>query len=144
MTNSLNKPPIWFWIVSALALLWNMAGVMAYLQQAYMSIESLEKMDQAERLLYESQPAWATGAFAIAVWAGALGCIALLLRKKWATPLFIVSLIGVLGHNTYMFFLSNTFEVLGSDRMAMPIFVILISLFLVFFSRKATAKNWLS
>ena len=86
MTNSVSKPPMWFWIVSALALLWNLAGVMAYLGQAYMSIENLEKMSQAERLLYESQPAWVTGAFAVAVWGGALGCIALLLKKKWAKP----------------------------------------------------------
>lgn len=61
-----------------------------------MSIEDLEKMSQAERLLFESQPAWVIAAFAIAVWGGALGCLALLLRKKWAMPILLVSLIGIL------------------------------------------------
>jgi hypothetical protein len=143
-TETRVKPPVWFWIVSALALLWNLAGVAAYIAQAYMSIEDLEKMSQAERLLYESQPAWVTGVFAIAVWGGALGCIALLLRKKWAKPVLIISLIGVLGQMTYIFFLSNTFEVLGTDQMPMSISIIVVSILLVFFAQKATIKNWLT
>ncbi|MGB3149311.1 MAG: hypothetical protein WBB27_01505 [Maribacter sp.] len=138
------KPPVWFWIVSALALLWNLAGVAAYIAQAYISIEDLEKMSQAERLLYESQPAWVTGTFAIAVWGGALGCIALLLRKKWAKPILIVSLVGVLAQMTYVFFLSNSLEILGTDQMPISISIIVVSVLLVFFAQKATIKNWLT
>ena len=33
--KSTNKPPVWFWIVSAVALIWNGIGVNMYLQQAY-------------------------------------------------------------------------------------------------------------
>lgn len=44
-------------------------GVIAYPGLAYMS-EDLEKMSQAERILLASQPAWATGTFAKAVWGG--------------------------------------------------------------------------
>ncbi|MFS4468339.1 hypothetical protein [Maribacter sp. 2210JD10-5] len=144
MTNSTVKPPVWFWIVSVLALLWNLAGVMAYLGQAYLSIEDLEKMSQAERLLYESQPAWVTGAFALAVWGGALGCILLLFRKKWATPIFIISLVGILGQMSYNFFMSNSFEVYGPGAMIMPIMVLLVGIGLVLFSKKAVAKNWIN
>ncbi len=139
-----TKPPVWFWIVSAVGLIWNIIGAMAYLGQAYMSVEDLEKMSQAERLLFESQPGWVTGAFAIAVWGGVLGCIALLLRKKWAHPVLLISLIGILGHMIYMFFLSNTFEVVGSDKMGMPILVIIIGVLLVLFARKSKNKGWIS
>ena len=144
MTNSMNKPPIWFWIVSALALLWNLAGVMAYLGQAYMSIETLEQMSQAERLLYESQPAWVTGAFAVAVWGGALGCIALMLKKKWAKPVFIISLIGILAQMSHSFFISNNFEVYGPGAMIMPIMVLIIGIALVLLANTAIKKGWLS
>jgi len=144
MTNSVSKPPMWFWIVSALALLWNLAGVMAYLGQAYMSIENLEKMSQAERLLYESQPAWVTGAFAVAVWGGALGCIALLLKKKWAKPVFVISLIGILVQMSHSFFMSNNFEVYGPGAMVMPIMVIIIGIALVLFANTGIKKGWLS
>jgi hypothetical protein len=140
----MNKPPIWFWIVSALALLWNLAGVMAYLGQAYMSIETLEQMSQAERLLYESQPAWVTGAFAVAVWGGALGCIALMLKKKWAKPVFIISLIGILAQMSHSFFISNNFEVYGPGAMIMPIMVLIIGIALVLLANTAIKKGWLS
>ncbi|PIB30967.1 hypothetical protein BFP77_02600 [Maribacter sp. 4U21] len=144
MTNSMNKPPMWFWIVNALALLWNLAGVMAYLGQAYMSIETLEQMSQAERLLYESRPAWVTGAFAVAVWGGALGCIALLLKKKWAKPVFIISLIGILAQMSHSFFMSNNFEVYGPGAMIMPIMVLIIGIALVLLANTAIKKGWLS
>ncbi len=142
--NGITKPPVWFWVVSAVALLWNIMGALAYLSQAYMSIEDLEKMSQAERLLHESQPAWVTGAYAIAVWGGVLGCIALLLRKKWARPVLLVSLIGILGHMVYLFFMSNTFEVVGSDKMVMPIIIIIIGVCLVLFAKSSQNKGWIS
>ncbi|PHQ61028.1 MAG: hypothetical protein COC08_06455 [Maribacter sp.] len=142
--NQSIKPPLWFWIVSVFAFLWNLMGVGAYLGQAFMSIENLEKMTQAERLLYESQPAWVTGAFAIAVWAGALGCLALLLRKKWARPLLLVSLIGIIGQMTYMFLMSNTLEVLGSNAMVMPIMIIVVGILLLLFARSSINRHWLS
>lgn len=101
-------------------------------------------MTQAERLLFETQPAWATAAFAIAVWGGALGCIALLLRKKWARPVFLISLMGIVVQMIYALFISNSFEVYGPGAVAMPIMVILIGIFLVFFAGKAQKKNWIS
>ncbi|UWX53618.1 hypothetical protein NYZ99_10495 [Maribacter litopenaei] len=143
-TETKVKPPVWFWIVSILALLWNLAGAMAYIGQAYMSDEVLAAMSDAERNLYETQPAWVTAAFAIAVWGGTLACILLLIRKKWAKTLFIISLIGVLAQMTYNFFLSNTFEVYGASAMAMPIMIVVVSIALIWFSNKAIAKNWLT
>lgn len=78
------KPPISFWILSVLALIWNLFGVMAYLSSAFMTDEMKASMTEAELRLAENTPAWATAAFAIATWGGLLGCIALLFRKKWA------------------------------------------------------------
>jgi len=145
MTHEINvKPPTWFWIVSVLALLWNLMGVGAYLADAFMDVEALGEMTQEMRELYEGRPAWVTAAFAIGVWFGALGCIALLLRKKWAVPVFLISLIGVLGQQVYHFFLSNTFEVMGSENMIMPIFIIIISIALWLFARSSAAKNWIN
>ncbi|MEO1012894.1 MAG: hypothetical protein AAFX53_16465 [Bacteroidota bacterium] len=140
----LNKPPKWFWVAGVAALLWNSMGAKAYLDDAYMSIEELEKMTQAQRLLFESQPAWTTGAFAIAVWGGVLACVLLLLRKKWAVPVFVISLIGILAHMIYVFFLSNAMEVYGPGGMVLPILVIVIGILMVFFSRTAVRKGWLS
>ena len=143
MTTTLKKPPTWFWVISVIALLWNIMGVMAYLADAYMSVETLAELSQEQRMLYESRPAWATGAFALAVWGGLIGSIGLLLRKKWAYILFIISLIAVLAQNVYQFFLSNTFDVLGTAAMAFPILIIIIGILLILFSNWAKKNEFI-
>ncbi|KZS42296.1 hypothetical protein AWE51_02320 [Aquimarina aggregata] len=138
-----NKPPIWFWIIAILALLWNIMGVLAYLAQAYITDEAIASLPEAEQSFYNNMPAWVTAAFAIAVFAGALGCILLLLRKKIASILFILSLIGIVMQTTYNFFLQD-FIVLSGSRMVMPILVLLVAIFLIWFSKKTTVKAWIS
>ncbi len=139
-----NKPTRWFWILAIAALVWNLLGVMAYVMQVSMTEEALALLPEDQRVLYETVPAWATAAFAIAVFAGAVGCIALLLRKSWATPLLVLSLAGVLVQMFHSFFLSDALEVYGSSGMVMPILVLVIAVWLVGFSRSAAAKGWLS
>ncbi len=144
MTISNNsKLPVWFWVLSVLALLWNLMGVIAYLAEAYMSDEAFKALPEAQQALYNARPSWVTGAFAIAVFAGTIGAIGLLMRKKWALSVFVISLFGVFGQMTYQFFLSETFEVMGNQFMIMPIAVILIAIALVFFSRSSIQKTWL-
>jgi len=41
-------------------------------------------------------------------------------------------------------FMSNTTEAYGPGGMIMPIMVLVITFFLVWFSKNATAKGWLS
>ncbi len=45
---------------------------------------------------YEATPGWLTVAFGVAVGAGVLGSIGLLLRQRWAVPCFAVSLVALL------------------------------------------------
>jgi len=71
MTNSMKKPPIWFWVVSVIALLWNGMGVMAYLADAYMTDEMISKMDERQQALQALDVAsWATACYALAVFCG--------------------------------------------------------------------------
>ena len=44
MTTSINKPPVWFWVVCVLALIWNGLGVMAYLGRAFATDEMIANM----------------------------------------------------------------------------------------------------
>ncbi len=142
MTDRTNKPTSAFWIISAVALLWNIFGVVAYLGQAYMTEEVLAALPEADQAYYNNVPAWVTGAFAIAVFAGVFACIGLLMRKKWATTLFIVSLIAVIAQFIYNFFIQTHMEVTGIS-MIWSIVIIVISLFLVWFSRKSEKQGWI-
>jgi len=142
-TKSTTKPPIWFWIVSAIALLWNAMGVNAYIQQAYHT-ETHRSQYNAEQLeMIANQPSWYTTVFALAVFGGLLGCFALLFRKKWAKPLFFISLIGVIGQMYYNLIVIKAHEMFGSFETIMTIMIPLIAILLLFLSRKGSIKGWL-
>ncbi|MBO6830842.1 hypothetical protein [Allomuricauda sp.] len=141
--NTSVKPPVWFWVVSVIALLWNLLGVMNYLNQAFNQVALMEAMDQAQREVFEGIPAWATAAFAIAVFSGTLASIGLLVRKKWARPLFIVSLVAVIIQFAHWLFISNAVEAFGPSTYGMPIVVVLIGIYLIFFAKKGIEKGWL-
>lgn len=143
MTTSSEKPATWFWVVSGIAFFWNLLGVMAYIQQVTMSPEAMSALPDAERALYQSVPSWATGAFAIAVWGGALGSLLLLLKKKLAAPVLILSFVGIAVQMYHSLFIANSIEVYGPGGMIMPIMVVVIGAGLIWLSRKATVLGWI-
>lgn len=138
MSNSKVKPPIWFWIVSVIALLWNAMGVDQYLGQAYKTERWLSTMSEEQLEIVSYFPVWLTAVFAIAVFAGALGSIGLLIRKKWAYPLFVVSLLAVFLQMGYVLSQGH------SNDIAMTFSIIVFAVFLVWFSKKAVSKKWIS
>jgi hypothetical protein len=144
MTNSSNKPTTIFWIIGIIALLWNIMGVAAYLRQAYMTDEALAILPEAEQAYYNGIPTWVTRAFAISVFVGLLGCITLLMKKKIAITLFFISFFAVIVQFIYNFFVQNFMEVSGAERMAMPIVVIVIALFLIWYSKDCEKKGIVS
>ncbi|PHS52384.1 MAG: hypothetical protein COB01_07650 [Lutibacter sp.] len=143
MTNSIKKPIISFWIISIIAFLWNLMGVMEYLNTAYITEDALDLLPKNEQDFYTNTPAWVTAAFAIAVFAGALGCLTLLLRKKLAVSLLILSMIAVFIQFGYVLFIQNYMEFTGS-RIMMPLLIIIVAIFLVWYSKKAEKNSWIS
>ena len=139
----MTKPSISFWVISVVALLWNLMGVSQYIQQAY-NTESFRAMYTSEQLLLmDATPAWATAAFAIAVFSATLGCISLLLRKKWAYSLFVVSFIAIIVQNIDGF-MRYSFSDFDSFALSMTIMIPLFAIFLIWYSKKAISKNWIS
>ena len=94
--------------------------------------------------LMEATPAWVTGVFAIATFAGVLGALLMVLKRKLAVPLFAISLVAVLIQNGYAWFATNAAEVYGTVQgYVMPLLVITISIFLFWYSKGASQKGWL-
>lgn len=138
------KPPILFWIIAIIGLLWNIMGVMNYLQQAYSS-ESFKAQVTTEQLaVLESRPTWATAVFAIAVFSGVIGCLLLLFRKKMAVSLLTISFLGALATQIWWF---TTTGPSISDQFSgtiMPIIIVGFCLFLMWYSKSASKKNWIN
>ncbi len=83
-----------FWVIGVVALIWHILGLMNFVMQ--MNTETITGRPESYRAVIENRPAWATAAFAIAVFGGAIGSVLLLLRKSAATYLFVASLVGVI------------------------------------------------
>lgn len=142
MNTTNSKPSGSFWAISIIALLWNLMGVNQYILMAYKS-ESVRAGLSAEKLaLIDATPVWSTAAFAIAVFAGALGCIALLLRKKIARFLFTTSFIGIVFQNIDAFMRFKVSEFNGAE-LTITLLIPLIALFLIWYSTKCISKGWL-
>lgn len=136
-TSTTTKTPIWFIIISILALLWNAMGVMAYLSQAYMSNDAIAKLTETEQQMYANLPSWYIAAFAIAVFAGTFGSLGLVLKKKWAYVVLLISLIAAVVQMSYLAFVL---------KMANPMtpLIVIVGIGLVWLAKYATKKHWLS
>ena len=140
----INSIPKWFWIVSVVLLLWNLMGLAVFGIMMTM-IGNAEAMTAAnlndeQQALINATPSWVNISFAVAVIFGVLGCIALLMRRKFAIPLFVISLLGVLAQNTYVFFMSNTVELMG---VGLAPIVITVAILLIPFAIFCAGKGWL-
>ena len=130
------KTPLWFWLVAGLGLVWNIYGVYQFTGTLRSTPESLQAMgmttEQAQ--VYSSYPWWMTVAFAIGVFGGTAGCIALLIRNRVATPIFLASVIGYcvlyIGDIT-----EGVFAALGSSQIIVLSVVVAIAVGLFLFSR---------
>ena len=124
MTNQKLSLPKWFWVISILAMLWNLMGVVAYLGDASSGMQA---------------PSWAIAAYAIAVFSGLLASIFLLLKKNIATAFFALSLIGVLAQQYYFYAVSDSIK----NVPALSALIVIVAIFLLWFSRSCASKGWL-
>ncbi len=131
-----------FWAIGAVALIWNVMGVINFFVQ--MNADMVAAMPETHRAIIEVRPAWATGGFAIAVFGGALGCLLLLLRRWAAYYVFIASLLGVIVAMTpHLGMIGSTIS--DPFEIAMMILMPLgVAAFLIWYSKQAESKGWIS
>ncbi len=131
-----------FWIIGAVALIWNVMGVINFFVQ--MNPDTLASYPESHRAIIEGRPAWATGAFAVAVFGGALGCLLLLLRKSAAFYMFIASLVGVIVQMIPHLGMVGS-KIDGPFEIVMMILMpLVVAAFLIWYSKQARSKGWIS
>jgi len=136
-----GKTPVHLWIVSALALLWNAVGAFDYAatqfrHEGYMSQFSPEQLEY-----FYGFPSWAVAAWAIAVWFALFGSLALLLRRRAAYVLFLVSLAAMLTSTVYSFALSDGAAIMGSGGMVFSGLIVAIGVLLPWYSKIMTDRG---
>jgi hypothetical protein len=138
-----TSPPVWFWVVSTIALAWYLMDTSAFLMRVLMLDDFINGMPENQQHLYRNMPLWVNVVFAGEVFGGAVGCVGLLLRKRWALPLFVGSILGVLSQTFHVYFLSDAITTMGTPAVVMPLLAILIGVGMIGLTKSAISKGWL-
>jgi hypothetical protein len=108
-----------------------------------MDAADLAKMPAAQQEVWRAMPIWAKSAYAVAVWVGLSGAIALLMRQRWARECFAVSLLAVLVQFGWAYLGTTAMRALGLVGAAFPILIIVAAAFLFWFAGWAARRGWL-
>ena len=130
----------WYWIAAAASLLFMALGCLSYVMHVMLDPATLP-LD--ERAVMEAVPVWMTAAFAIAVWVGLAGAVALVVRRKIAEPLLLVSLIAVLVQFSAYFVDPELRDAMPSDGLVIPIVIVLLTWTVFWFARHSRQRGWL-
>lgn len=127
-----------FWVIGAVGLIFHLLGCINFLSQT--SAETVASMPEIYRTIAESRPAWGTAAFALAVFGGLLGCLLLLLRKSVALYVFVASVVGAI---------AAQIPFVGMADFPVEAWVgwlsqVAVGVFLIWYSRLAKNKEWIS
>jgi hypothetical protein len=145
MSETNTKIPIWYWIVATVLLIWNLMGIASFYMHVFISDEALAALPENEAALMGEYPMWTSIVFAIAVFGGALGTLGLLMKRKWAKELLVISLIAILIQMSHSLFMTEAMVVYGAAQaLTMPILVILIAIYEVTLANKAIRNGWIS
>ena len=138
------KPGTSYWIVGGAALLWNLFGLMVYVMQVSATPEALASAYSPEQIeLIEATPVWVTSMTAIATNAGVVAGVLLLLRLKWSVPAFAISLAAIVVQDVYIFGMSPSVEVFGSQVAIIQGIVLVLAVLFFWYARRAKARGLL-
>jgi len=135
-TSMTRSTPWHLWVVGLLAVLWNAYGCVDFTMthlQGDAWLRSM-KMTDAQIALMHAMPAWTWVVWAVGVWGGMLGAVLLLLRRKWALPVFVVSFLGFIGGLIYSYGLSDAAASMGPNAWVMNVVIGAACLFFIWYA----------
>lgn len=138
-----TRPPAWYWVAAIGALLFESLGCFFYVAEVRLTPEQIATLPLDQAAMLSARPAWYYAAFGVAVWVGLVGSIGLLLRKAWAVPLLLASLIAVAVQFSAIFIVPEM-RVVTSDALLGPILVFVVSYGIFMLSRLAKRRGWLT
>ena len=139
-----SRTPRHLWIVGIVALLWNLVGAWDYIMtetknEAYMSQFTPEQLE-----FFYGFPVWLVAFWAVAVWGGVLGAVLLLMRRKLAVPVLVVSLLCMVVTAIHNYGFAGGADVVGSTGVFFSAVIFAIALALIFYARSMTGKGVLA
>lgn len=134
--------PRWYWMIAAVALLWNLMGCAFFAIEIFAQEAAMESMTQAQKEWVRSIPRWIYFVYGVAVTTGVLGSIGLFLRKSWTIATFAICLAAVTVQMVYTMLIGGGLQVMGPSGLVMPAIVIGIAAALLWFSWFVRSRGW--
>ena len=137
-----GNPPVWYWVAAIGALLFECLGCFFYLAEVRLTPEQIALLPLDQAAMLSARPSWYYAAFGAAVWVGLVGSMGLLLRRVWAVPMLLTSLIAVVVQFSAVFIVPEM-RVVTSDALLGPIGVIVVCYGIFMLARLAKRSGWL-
>ena len=133
--------PRHLWIVGIVALLWNLIGAMDYIMtetrnEAYMGQFTPEQLE-----FFYGFPAWLVAFWAVAVWGGVLGAVLLLMRKKLAVSVLLISFLSMLVTAVHNYGFAGAADIIGGGGLFFSVVIFVVALGLFIYASKMAKKG---
>ena len=142
MTGPYERQPIarWYLIGAIASLLFMALGCAIYVMHVTADPAALP-LDQ--RAAYAAEPAWVTALNAVAVWVGLIGAVLLVLKRRLAETLLLVSFIATLLWLAGLLLVPALRNALSTNDVAVAVIVTLIIGTIWSCGRHSRQRGWL-
>ncbi len=96
-----------------------------------------------ERALFNAEPTWVLGASLVGFGVGLVGAVMLVMRRKTAEPLLLVSLAGFAAWLIGMFATPDFRDLLTTNDIVVLVVAVLIAWTIYWFARHSRQRGWL-
>ena len=143
MTDSLLKTPWHLWLIGVIAVLFNAIGVFDFVMSMAQGAEyqASAGMTPEQIAHYQDMPSWMIPVWAVGVFGAFLASILLLLRRKLAFPVFVISLVAFFISLAYTYILTNGGAVMGQDMAIASTVIAALLLFFIWYSRRMSKRG---
>lgn len=123
--------PVWLRAVGVVGIAWNAIGVVSYLGH----VGLMQPMGPPPDT---QMPAIVTATYALGVFGAVLGCLGLILLKRWANPVMWISFIGLVIDWGW------AFSATSRASVSLGVTVLTVALALALLARFAARRGWLT
>ena len=136
-----RRASAWYWAVAVGALLFEGAGAFLFANSLMLDPGALP-LDQ--RAIYDATPQWMTVAWAVAIGTGLIGAVGLVIRRRFAEPALLLSLIAVAIQFAGLFLVKQLRELTPEDHLLVPIVILVVAYAIWQTAKLARRKGWLN
>ncbi len=133
--------PKHLWIIGIVALLWNLMGILDYLMTQTKNADYMAKFTQEQLDFFYGLPMWFEAFWALAVWGSLAASVLLLLRNRFAVPVYAGAFVSMVITSVYSYGFANGIDLMGVGGFLFSLAIFAISLALWLYSKAMAARG---